>query len=445
MKKRLVSFLLLLCMAAPLCGCTVRNGSATTAATSAPATDEQTTAPTVMYTEQMLNVLSNAPRSSEYLNDPACTAAYLAFAYDFFSAAAAADAAGNVCLSPFSAYMAFSLCFAGSDGVTADEFRDVFGLTKEQAADFCCSLYAGFLQRNYGDEHTKLGLANSVWIDEEHAAFVKEDYLAIATDSFNAPVFCCDFSDPRTVDAVNAWCRDNTDGLIEEIIREFNADEFMALINALLVEAAWADPYEDHDVVHDMFTNRGGAVTEATYLQRTIGSCYVTQDARAFRIPLCDGFSFVGILPDEDVSADDYCASLTAGKISALLGAEKSGVRVRTRIPTFDFSYDVDLIDLLTGMGLTAAFDPCLADFSPMAEIPGANVYIGRALQKTRFQLDEAGVKAAAVTYIGMYKETAVFDPDPVIDLFLDRPFVYLLIDDATGLPLFVGTVKTLP
>ena len=82
---------------------------------------------------------------------------------------------------------------------------------------------------------------------------------------------------------------------------------------------------------------------------------------------------------------------------------------------------------------------------SPMAEIPGANVYIGKALQKTRFQLDQNGVRAAAVTYIGMYKETAVLDPKPTLDIFLDRPFVYLLIDNVTGLPLFVGTVKTLP
>ena len=64
-------------------------------------------------------------------------------------------------------------------------------------------------------------------------------------------------------------------------------------------------------------------------------------------------------------------------------------------------------------MGLNDAFDVAFADFKSMAEIPDANVFIGTALQKTHFGLDEKGIKAAAITYIGMKAESAMPEEKP--------------------------------
>lgn len=61
-----------------------------------------------------------------------------------------------------------------------------------------------------------------------------------------------------------------------------------------------------------------------------------------------------------------------------------------------------------------------------------------RVLHKAYIAVDERGTKAGAATAVetvytaleeGVYKVT------------LDRPFVYAIIDDAIGLPLFIGTV----
>lgn len=425
--KRRFAIAVLLCVACVLCGCNGTNRN-------------------VMEGVTMLNTLSSEKFSDEALQNDEYKAAYDDFTYSFFRTVTAADNKKNVCLSPFSAYMAFSLCFAGSDGKTAEEFKDVFGLTKEQATEYCRSLYAHFVQREYNDENTKINLANSVWLNNADREYVKDSYLKTATDSFNAPIFTCDFSDKNTVDAINSWCKDNTDGLIDEIIKELGKDQFLAIINALLVEAAWINPYsETYGIVTDEFTDVNGKKTQQTFLQKKTEAYYYAEDAKAIMMPLRDNFSFVGILPNEDVSIEEYCAGLTTEKINKMLSySYRRAADVTTRIPKFSLDYDVDLVKIMKSMGLVEAFDGVKANFKPMAEFPGGNAFINTALQKTHFELDENGIKAAAVTYIGLGKNAYSGETPKKIEIFLDRPFVYMLMDNSTNLPLFVGVVNTL-
>ncbi|MBP5372982.1 MAG: hypothetical protein J6Y44_02210, partial [Clostridia bacterium] len=217
-------------------------------------------------------------------------------------------------------------------------------------------------------------------------------------------------------------------------------DMIMALINALLVEVNWSNAY-DYTVNAD-FTEYNGTKKQATYLLRKIGAYYHDATAKAFKMSLRDGFSFVGILPEEGVGIDRYVSELSAAKINDLLSSSDSSCDVYTRIPKFNTDYEVDLTKLMKTMGITTAFDPNFADLRSMVEIPDVNAYIGAAKQKTHFELDENGIKAAAVTYIGV-DATGVPAPKPSINLYLDRPFVYMLVDNTTNLPLFIGTLKS--
>ena len=381
----------------------------------------------------------NEKNIGDFPDDGTGISAYNGFSYSFFKNAVSMDPNKNVCISPFSAYMAFSLCFSGANGQTLQQFENVFGMKKAEAMDFCRTNYVRFLRREYSDENTKVNLANSIWIDNEFGDFVKKEFIDGATDYFNAPVYKRDFKLASTVDEINDWCSDNTDGLIKDIIDSLDEDMIMALINALLVEVNWSNAY-DYTVNAD-FTEYNGTKKQATYLPRKIGVYYHDATAKAFKMPLRDGFSFVGILPEESVGIDRYVSELSAAKISNLLSSFDSSCDVYTRIPKFNTDYEVDLTKLMKTMGITTAFDPNFADLRSMVEIPDVNAYIGAAKQKTHFELDENGIKAAAVTYIGV-DATGVPAPKPSINLYLDRPFVYMLVDNTTNLPLFIGTLK---
>ena len=95
------------------------------------------------------------------------------------------------------------------------------------------------------------------------------------------------------------------------------------------------------------------------------------------------------------------------------------------------------LNDSLQAMGLVRAFDGELADFSSLTE-QGEPLCISLVQQKAVFKMDERGTEAAAVTMVVMNKCTAIVEPQPR-KLYFDRPFVYMILDLETQVPLFVG------
>ena len=436
--KRTVALLLLICMIAipSLSACQ------TTSPQPAPETDSEPSG-------ELYRLLSS-PEAFQALDDPDLAVseelvqAYQHFAYEFVKTVQQADPDSNICLSPFSAFMAFALCYAGSQSVTAEEFQTVFGMTKAQGTAFAQSLLSYFqiLADRQGDKQAKVNLANSVWINKDYEPYVKEDYLKTAGEKYKASIFSLNFQKDDALTAINNWCSDQTDGLVKEILDELNPDAVMVLINALLVEAAWREQYEDYQVTHDKFTCADGHEVDASYLCKTIGTCYISEDAKAFKMPLEAGFSFVAILPEEGITAKEYLSTLTSEKAGRLL-SEKTYCAVKTRIPQFQLDYAIDLNEVMPVMGLRTGYHPTQADFSAMIEIPDHNVYIYESIQKTHFELDQNGIKAAAVTAIVMDKEGSGM-MGKEIELFLDRPFVYMLIHESSGIVLFEGIMNDL-
>ena len=106
--------------------------------------------------------------------------------------------------------------------------------------------------------------------------------------------------------------------------------------------------------------------------------------------------------------------------------------------------YFLDLPDiLLKSLGREQAFNEDLADFSGITQYPFERLFISDVIHKTHIELDRNGTKAAAATAVVMEKASSAHS-QKVIEVNLDHPFVYAIIDTDTGLPLFIGTVKTL-
>ena len=85
-------------------------------------------------------------------------------------------------------------------------------------------------------------------------------------------------------------------------------------------------------------------------------------------------------------------------------------------------------------MGVRAAFDAQVADFTPLTDVPA---FLSNVRQAARVKVDEEGVEAAAFTEMSVCTSSL---PMGVVEMKLDRPFLFAIYD-ANGLPLFVGTV----
>lgn len=152
-------------------------------------------------------------------------------------------------------------------------------------------------------------------------------------------------------------------------------------------------------------------------------------------------YAFVGLLPNEDVPLADYVAGLSGDKLLALL-ANQRAVKVETAIPEFSCDYSLQMNAMLQAFGVRDAFDSELADFSGIGNYDGYPLYISQVLQKCHIEVDAQGTKAAAVTVVEVKATSSYVPPEEVKYVYLDRPFVYLLLDCERGnLPLFVGVV----
>lgn len=93
----------------------------------------------------------------------------------------------------------------------------------------------------------------------------------------------------------------------------------------------------------------------------------------------------------------------------------------------------------LSSLGMNIAFEPYNADFSLMREDLQKDLYISEVKQKTFIKVDEKGTEAAAVTSVA--PETTSM-PVELPRVVFDRPFVYVIVDVTTGIPLFIGIME---
>ena len=96
--------------------------------------------------------------------------------------------------------------------------------------------------------------------------------------------------------------------------------------------------------------------------------------------------------------------------------------------------------EILREMGMPIAFEDG-ADFTGLGTSTEGPVHMSRVLHKTYISVDGKGTKAGAATVVEMVEETAMEAPVEPKRVYLDRPFVYMLIDCETMLPFFIGAM----
>ena len=365
--------------------------------------------------------------------DESFKAAQFDVAAELFKLCAADNGYENTLVSPISVMTALAMTANGANGLTEQEMEAVLG-GGMSTEDLNAYLYA-YLE-NLSDE---VSLANSIWF-KENVLDVNKNFLQTNKDYYDADVHSEPFNS-ATVKKINAWVDEKTKGMISEIIDELNADTVMMLINALAFEAEWAEPYEEYRCKDVVFTELDGKTQDITMMYSSEGRYLEDKNTVGFMKYYEGGnYAFAALLPDEDIDFSEYVSSLTGEKLATLLEG-KSGYTVNAALPKFEYDYSVSMAKALQTLGIERAFDPFQADFTDMGNANGP-LYIGDVLHKTYIAVDNAGTKAAAVTAITMECTSAVLiDNSKIKNVILDRPFVYMIVDTETNLPVFIGTM----
>lgn len=345
----------------------------------------------------------------------------------------------NILVSPTSVMFALGMTANGGVGDTLKEMESLLGGEGTDIGSIN-SLYKNYANRLESAEEIKVSIANSIWINKDILTSVKETFLSVCDSFYGADVYKASF-DGETIEMVNKWVEENTDGMIKKLLDTFEGDEAMMLINAIAFDGKWVEIYYENQVKDTTFTTIEGKECNIQGMYSDERVYIEDENTTGFVKDYKGGYRFVAMLPKEDISVDEYIDGLTYDKYRKLMESKREA-KVSAMLPKFQYDYSKEMKDALMEMGMTSAFESSLADFSNITE-DDVNLYIGRVLHKTYIEVAEEGTRAAAVTAVLMDSNTAVIEEE-IKKVFLDRPFVYMIIDEENEMPLFMGVVREL-
>ena len=342
----------------------------------------------------------------------------------------------NTLISPLSILYALAMTANGANGQTLEQMEAVLGMSVDEL-NLYLHTYVHALPQ---DKKYSLSLANSIWFTNDARFTVNDSFLQTNADYYGADIYRTAFNQ-RTIKDINNWVNNKTDGMIPKILNEIPDEAIMYLINALAFEAEWATIYESTQVRDRIFTKEDGTKQNAELMYGS-ESKYLEDELATGFIKYYNGrkYAFVALLPNEGTTVAEYVKSLDGESISTLL-TNAQQTEVNTAIPKFKTEYDVNMANVLKSMGMTDAFNADAADFSGIGSSTGGNIFINRVLHKTFIQVGEKGTKAGAVTVVEMVDKSAAPTEEEVKQVYLDRPFVYMLIDCENNIPFFIGTM----
>lgn len=334
--------------------------------------------------------------------------------------------AQNTLISPLSILAALGMTANGASGKTLVQMESALGFEAERLNALIPTILP---------QSDQLRAANGIWYREGLTPM--PDFLAACDKYYRAETKATPM-DASTRKEINAYIEKHTDGMIRDMLDETFPDPtaVMLLVNALAFEAEWAVKYTDAaNIRTEDFILSDGSTVEAEYMYGKEKLFLKDEQATGFIKPYAGGkYAFAALLPNEGVTLGDYIASLDGAAMTALISGAKE-ISVHTALPKFSSDYTVELSGALMALGMVDAFTGG-ADFSRLVK-ESDNVHISRVLHNTHIEVGEAGTRAAAATVVETRKNGILLGET----VHLTRPFLYMIVDLDTNMPVFMGTV----
>lgn len=344
------------------------------------------------------------------------------------------DTSGNILLSPLSLFCAIGMTANGAASNTEAQITAAFGMDSDSFSR-CVQKWLLSLK-----DHEGLLSANSVWVNSGDMN-ISDAFLQTIADYYGAEVFQGKFG-ADTLNRMNRWVSERTDGVIPEILDLLPENAVVYLLNALCFRRQWQEPYTA-DKVHDGYFMSADGKAQTVQMMYSKEDLFLQDDSvTGFIKPYAgEKYAFAALLPADGMSVKELIASFSADTLISLL-ENATAQPVDVRMPKFTMEYDAELSGTLQAMGITDAFDPDAADFSKMGSADD-RIYISRVLHKTCITVNETGTEAAAATAVEIM--TKAMRPMRNKSVILDRPFIYMIVDLETNIPIFLGVMNELP
>jgi len=341
------------------------------------------------------------------------------------------DGEENYCLSPLSMISCLSLVSNSVDDPAAAQIARTLGCNSVESMNTLNTKLLQFLPAK--ENGVDMRLSNSVWYSDLYS--VTTEFRDKMAKQFGASVYARDFDSEKTIDDINTWASYHTKGMINNIIQHIPAN--ILWLNAVYFEGEWESKFDASLTKAEKFygTLR---TSNVNMMHRTAIMTYASDDKlQMLSIPFKgEEYRLSILLPVDQKQPVSELVTLDRFKT---LSRQLRGCDVTLSLPKFKAETKSTLNKVLDMMGMPYSNLTLTGIGFPASYITN----LATTSQAAKFEIDEEGAKAAAVTII-MDSSTGITPEYDKVTMNVNRPFMYIITSRTTGAVVMMGRVNNL-
>lgn len=343
----------------------------------------------------------------------------------------------NVIVSPLSLFTLFSIIANGADGETKNQIKTVMNIKAytdvklNNDMNNLINWLPGSTKYKYGPIAE---LYNSIWIDDAYK--VKDNFIKTSKAYYNSETMRQNLPTVKTVKDMNKWIATKSKGLIKKPIKKIDDGTAVAIMNVLYFNDNWAKPFDVATTKDEKFTLKNGSVLNLKMMNDTRRIKYYEDSQVSAGILDYSRGSMMVLLPKGDIDA--FSSNLTMESIKKY-SAQASLSETNIKFPKLNLNYSNSLNDTLEKLGMPLVFDPMKANFNNI-KTNADPLWISEVSHNCVVKVDEKGTKAAALS-VAIMQTTSLMIPTKIKELYLNKPFIFIIKDKTSDLILFIAKV----
>ncbi len=336
----------------------------------------------------------------------------------------------NTVISPLSIHLALDMLYNGAEGKTEKEMKKTLCYPSNIDKKAISQQSKLIMDNLKSTDSMVLEIANSLWAKKN--VKVKKSFINNSKKYFYAEV-----KNNTNPSLINKWVSNKTHKKINKIVPE-DLQIDTALINAIYFNGTWSSKF-NKDITRDRYftTIKGKKIKVPTMYKSETMPYYENDKYQVAKLSYKGNkMSMYVFLPNENSSIDNFVKDFSEDEF---LNASKNlkTKKVNLYLPKFKTECSFELTESLKELGMKSAFGTG-ADFSGVAD----QLFVSKIIHKTYIDVNESGTEAAAVTAV-ICELGASPNSFKVkeISMIVDRPFFFVLSDDESNIPVFMGVI----
>ncbi|CAG06390.1 unnamed protein product [Tetraodon nigroviridis] len=345
----------------------------------------------------------------------------------------------NIVLSPHGVASILGMLLPGAHGETRKQVLTALRYKKNGPYKMLRKLHKTLTAKANQDS---VLIANAMFTKDGFP--MEETFRATNKANFQCESRSLDFRHPQTAaDEINEWVSNKTKGHIPSLIKADMLDSALTrlvAVNSIYFKGLWKSRFQPENTKLRHFTGGDGNVSKVPMMsQLSIFNISMATTPQGLKYKVIElpyhgnTVSMLIALPSEEDTPLSHIiphiSTATVQSWTQLMHRRK----IRLLIPKFTADAEVDLKESLSALGITDMFSVERADFRHLSAEP---VYVSKALQKAKIEVNEDGTKASAATTAILLARSS----PPWVTV--DRPFLFLIRHNPTGTILFMGQIN---